>query len=90
VVAIGTAADGVKKGLSGDTAGYTQAQDSYARRQIKSFEDSKRTHAANAASQTIGQLLATDILPSSGADGFIANIYNEYESALEYLNTNTP
>jgi hypothetical protein len=84
VVEIGTTSDGITKGTTGDLAGYTNAQDKYARRQILSFEDSKRSHAVNALSQTIGQLLATDIVPDKDT------IVNKFNSAIDYLNTNTP
>ena len=84
VVSIDTTTDGVTKGTAGDSAGYTDAQDKYARRQILSFEDSKRSHAVNALSQTIGQLLATDIVPDQGT------IINKFNAAIDYLNSNTP
>jgi hypothetical protein len=84
VVQIGTDGDGTIKGLSGTSTGYTDAQDKYARRQILSFEDSKRSHAVNALSQTIGQLLATDIVPDQ------ATIINKFNAAIDYLNSNTP
>jgi len=84
VVTIGISTDGVSKGISGDAYGYTDAQDKYARRQILSFEDSKRSHAVNALSQTIGQLLATDIVPDK------ATIIDKFNKSIDYLNTNTP
>ena len=85
VVTIGTDADGVWKGTAGSTTykGYTDAQEKFARRQILSFEDSKRNHAANAVSTLIGQLLASDIVPA-------ANYVTQWDSALAYLNTPTP
>lgn len=83
VVAIGTTADGVKKGITGDEAGYTNAQDKFARRQIISFEDSKRSHAANAVSQMIGQLLAQETVPST-------EYVTQWNTAIAYLNTNSP
>ena len=83
VVQIGTDTDGVIKAMSGDAAGYTNAQDKFARRQILSFEDSKRNHAANAVSTLIGQLLASDIVPA-------ANYVTQWDTALAYLNTPTP
>jgi len=84
VVQIGVDTDNVSKGVAGTATGYTDAQDKYARRQILSFEDSKRTHAVNALSQTIGQLLATDIVPDQ------STIINKFNNAIDYLNTNTP
>lgn len=75
--------DGIQKGISGDNAGYTKAQEDFARRQILSFEDSKRNHAANAASQMIGQLLSGDIAP---ADTYVQH----WKNAMNYLTTNTP
>ena len=83
VVQIGTDADGVIKAMSGDAAGYTNAQDKFARRQLLSFEDSKRTHAANAVSQLMGQLLASEIIP---AESYVA----QWNAALSYLTSNTP
>jgi hypothetical protein len=82
LVQTGVDADGVKKGLTGDVAGYTQAQDKYARRQLLSFEDSKRSHAANAVSQLIGQLVASEIVPA-------ASYVAQWDKALTYLTTNT-
>ena len=83
VVQMGTDVDGVIKAMSGDAAGYTNAQDKFARRQLLSFEDSKRTHAANAVSQLIGQLLASEIIP---AESYVT----QWNAALSYLTTNTP
>lgn len=83
IVALGVDTDGERKGLSGDIAGYTNAQESFARRQIKSFEDSKRSHAANATSQMIGQLLASEVAPDPA---YVA----QWNAAISYLNTNTP
>ena len=84
VVTIGTTVDGVEKGTTGDLAGYTDAQEKFARRQILSFEDSKRSHAANAISQMMGQLLAAEI-PILGT-----TYETNWNTALNYLNTNTP
>lgn len=83
VVAIGADTDGILKGLSGDNLGYTDAQEEFARRQVKSFEDSKRNHAANAMSQMIGQMLSAEVAPDA-AD------VARWRSAIDYLNTNTP
>jgi hypothetical protein len=85
VVTIGTDADGVWKGTAGSATykGYTDAQEKFARRQILSFEDSKRNHAANAVSTLIGQLLASDIVPAE-------NYVTQWDAALAYLNTPTP
>ena len=83
IVTIGTTVDGVKKGTAGDALGYTDAQDKYARRQIKSFEDSKRNHAANAMSQMIGQMLSAEVAPT-------AEDTARWRTAIDYLNTNTP
>jgi len=82
-VTLGIDTDGERKGLSGDIAGYTNAQESFARRQIKSFEDSKRSHAANATSQMIGQLLASEVAPDPS---YVA----QWNAAISYLNTDTP
>lgn len=81
-VVIGTAADGVVKASTGDALGYTNAQDMFARRQILSFEDSKRSHAANAVSQLIGQLVASEIVPA-------APYVQQWDKALAYLTVNT-
>lgn len=83
VVDIATTLDGMTKGTAGDNMGYTDAQEEFARRQVKSFEDSKRNHAANAISQMIGQILSTDTVP---APEYIA----QWNTAVGYLNTNTP
>ncbi len=83
IVQIGTDTDGMSKGTSGNESGYTNAQDKYARRQILSFEDSKRSHAANAVSGMIGQLLASEVVP---AETYV----QQWNTAVGYLNTNTP
>ncbi len=83
VVTIAETADGIEKGVSGDNMGYTDAQEEYARRQIKSFEDSKRNHAANAMSQMIGQMLSAEIPPA------VEDI-TRWRTAIDYLSTNTP
>ena len=83
VVTLATTADGEVKGTSGDSAGYTKAQESFALRQVKSFEDSKRNHSANAMSQMIGQMLSAEVAP---ADADITR----WRTAIDYLNTNTP
>jgi hypothetical protein len=82
IVDISTTLDGVKKGTAGDNLGYTDAQEEYARRQIKSFEDSKRNHAANAMSGMIGQMLSAEIAPS------VEDI-TRWRTSIDYLNTNT-
>jgi len=73
--------DGIRKGLSGSLAGYTQAQDSFARRQILSFEDSKRSSALSAVSSMMGQLLSSEIAPSAESMG-------NWNTAMGYLLTN--
>lgn len=83
IVTTGIDIDGVHKGVSGNNAGYTKAQEDFAKRQILSFEDSKRNHAANAASQMIGQLLNGDIAPSS-------DYVEQWKSAMNYLIKDTP
>ena len=83
VVQIGAGTDGVNKGLSGDNLGYTDAQEEFARRQVKSFEDSKRNHAVNAMSQMIGQMLSAEVAPDA------ADI-TRWRNAVDYLLTTTP
>ena len=83
VVQITTDSDGILKGTSGNDMGYTDAQEEFARRQILSFEDSKRNHAANAISQMIGQLLSAEVVPA-------AEYVTQWNDAIGYLNTNTP
>ena len=83
VVTISTTADGVTKGTTGDNMGYTDAQEEFARRQVKSFEDSKRNHAANAMSQMIGQMLSAEVAPDA------ADI-TRWRSSIDYLLTTTP
>lgn len=82
-VQIGADVDSVTKGLSGTNMGYTDAQEDYARRQILSFEDSKRNHAANAMSGMIGQMLSAEVTP-------LAEDISRWRTAIDYLNTNTP
>ena len=83
VVRIGTDTDGTLKGLSGDNLGYTDAQEEFARRQVKSFEDSKRNHAVNAMSQMIGQMLSAEVAPNA------ADI-TRWRTGVDYLLTTTP
>lgn len=83
VVTIATTADGVTKGTAGDNMGYTDAQEEFARRQVKSFEDSKRNHAANAMSQMIGQMLSAEVAPD------IADV-TRWRNSIDYLLTTTP
>ena len=85
VVTVGTDADGVEKGTAGDTDGYTIAQELFVERQIKSFEDSKRNHAANASSQMLGQLLSAEVPITETDTAFVV-----WKTAMDYLNTNTP
>lgn len=83
VVTISTTGDGITKGTAGDNMGYTDAQEEFARRQVKSFEDSKRNHAANAMSQMIGQMLSAEV-PPDAAD------VTRWRTSIDYLTTNTP
>lgn len=64
-VVIGSDTDGVRKGLSADNAGYTDAQEEFARRQVISFNESTKNHAANAISQMIGQMLSAEVTPAA-------------------------
>jgi hypothetical protein len=75
--------DGELKGFAGDDKGHTNAQTKVALRQIVSFEDSKRNHAVNASSQTIGQMIASE----SELDPVIIDNYNK---GMEYLLSNSP
>lgn len=84
-VSIGNDTDGVEKGIAGDVDGYTETQDKFLARQILSFEDSKRNHAANAASQLIGQMLSAEIDLDPTDTKF-----NTWQTAMDYLITNTP
>ena len=74
--------DGVNKGYAGDEQGYTTAQTNVAYRQIVSFEDSKRNHAVNASSQTIGQLIASEAILDP-------QIVDNYNRGMHYLLTNS-
>jgi len=76
-------ADGTLKGISGDDNGHTNSQTQVALRQVVSFEDSKRNHAVNASSQTIGQMIASE----AELDPIIVDNYNR---GMEYLLTNSP
>ncbi len=82
VVTLSVGTDSVLKGYSGTTAGHTYEQTQIARRQVASFEDSKRNHAANASSQTMGQILSAEGVPSEW-------LQDQYEKALSYLNQDT-
>ena len=70
--------NGMTKGIDGDRDGYTHAQTMVAERQYVGFEDSKRNHAVNASSQTIGQLIAAE----APLDDRIVKNYNK---GMEYL-----
>jgi len=70
--------NGMTKGIDGDKDGHTYSQTQIARRQYVGFEDSKRTHAANSSSQTIGQLIAAE----APLDDKIVKNYNK---AMDYL-----
>lgn len=72
----------VWRGISGDQQGYTLAQEKFAKRQILSFEDSKRSHAANAVSQMISQLLAQEVVPD-------AQFIEQWNRAISYLTLNS-
>jgi len=80
-VVISTDTDNVLKGTSGDLAGYTYKQDKFIDRQIISFEDSKRNHAANSSAQLIGQLLSAEIPIEETDTAFLL-----WKSSMEYLN----
>lgn len=82
IVDIATTVDGVEKGVAGNEAGYTDAQEDFARRQITSFEDSKRNHAVNAMSQMIGQMLSAEVAPEA------ADI-TRWRTGVDYLLTNS-
>jgi len=77
------ASDGELKGFTGDDNGHTNAQTQVALRQVVSFEDSKRNHAVNASSQTIGQMIASE----ATLDPVIVDNYNK---GMEYLLSNSP
>jgi hypothetical protein len=83
IVTVSTTADGIQKGTSANDAGLTRAQEKFAIRQIVSFEDSKRNHAANAMSQMIAQMLASEV-PADPAD------ITRWQTAINYLNTDSP
>ncbi|RLA61276.1 MAG: hypothetical protein DRQ78_08805 [Epsilonproteobacteria bacterium] len=83
VVQIGTdISDTVTKGLSGDEEGYTHQQILNAERQRVAYEDSKRNHAANSASQMIGQLLSSETLSTSNEQDV-----QRWREAVDFLNT---
>lgn len=84
VVVVGTdGADNILKGLTGDQGGHTTAQTRIADRQYISFEDSKRNHAVNASSQTIGQILSADAILNP-------EIVAKYNAGLDYLLSDSP
>lgn len=84
VVNIGLDADGQLKGLSGDENGYTYQQDEFIQRQVISFEDSKRSHAANSSAQLIGQLLSAEVPITETDTAFI-----QWNNAMTYLNSDS-
>jgi hypothetical protein len=75
--------DGMFKGFSGDDNGHTLAQTQVALRQVVGFEDSKRNHAVNSSSQTIGQMIAAE----ATLDPVIVDNYNK---GMEYLLSDSP
>lgn len=83
VVELSITSDGQLKGISGDDAGYTVAQEKFAIRQTVSFEDSKRNHAANASSSMIGQMLSAEVPPA-------AEDVVRWRTSIDYLNSDTP
>lgn len=82
IVDIATTVDGIEKGVAGNEAGYTNAQEKFARRQITSFEDSKRNHAVNAMSQMIGQMLSAEVAPKE-------EDIDRWRTGVDYLLTNS-
>jgi len=76
--------DDIIKGTDATDGGHTYWQAMVARRQIQSFEDSKRNHVANSSSQTIGQFISAEIDydPSN-------TIIPKYVAALDYLLTDS-
>ena len=83
VVLVGNSGDDQQfKGLSGDAYGHTNAQTNVAHRQITSFEDSKRNHAVNASSQTIGQIVAAEA-------SLDQSLVDNYNTAMNYLLTDS-
>lgn len=81
VVTLGTDSnDNVYKGLSGDDDGNTNEQTKFTTRQTIAFEDSKRNHALNGASQTIGQMLSAEIPPENTDNYMIA-----FAKSMDYL-----
>ena len=88
VITIGTDDDGMIKGLApkaNTLDGHTRAQTGFTNRQTLSFEDSKRNHAANAASQMIGQLLASETFSETNQDDIV-----RWRASVDYLNDCTP
>ncbi len=84
VVQVGIdAQDSVKKGLSGDDAGYTNQQTKNAERMRLAYEDAKRQHVANSTASMIGQMLTAEIAPNQ-AD------VQRWRDAVDFLNTCDP
>jgi len=71
--------DGTMKGLSGDEDGLTQQQQQNHERLRISYEDSKRTHAANSSSSMIASMLSAEIAPKE-------QDVQRWRDALDYLN----
>jgi len=80
VVQIGTdIQDNIVKGLSGDEDGLTQQQQQNHERLRISYEDSKRSHAANSSASMIASMLTAEIAPKE-------QDVQRWRDALDYLN----
>jgi len=72
------------KPIGGDENGKMVEDIKFSQRQRISFEDSKRNHAANAASQMISGLLAAEINIGDHSD-----LVERWERAMDYLNSDS-
>lgn len=93
VITIEDDTDGYTKGMAPKVdaqsveafPGHTYAQTGFTNRQTLSFEDSKRNHAANAASQMVGQLLASESFSDTNGQDI-----TRWRASVDYLNDCTP
>jgi len=67
--------------ISSDNTGKVAEEIRFSERQRVSFEDSKRNHAANAASQMISGLIATETVIGNHQD-----LVDRWTNAMDYLN----
>jgi len=77
--------DGNGLPVSADGSGKIAEEITFSKRQRVSFEDSKRNHAANAASQMISGLLASEVYSAEHQ-----TLVDKWVVAMDYLNSDSP